>query len=221
MLRVSEDAWRGDAQFTVSVDGKQLGGTQTATASHGAGQTQALTLAGTFGTAAHTVAVSFLNDAYGGTSATDRNLYVDSLTDGGTITPGAALWSNGTASFMVGKPGTVTVGSGPNKAVLFLSEDAWQGDAQFTVTVDGRQVGGTQTATLSHGAGQSGEFDILGAFGVGTHQVGVTFVNDAYGGTSATDRNLYVDKVGTTPVGAALYSNGTHVFTASVVPVGG
>ena len=218
VLKVSEDAWQGDAQFTVSVDGQQVGGTQTATASHAAGQSQTLALQGAFGTAQHTVAVTFLNDAYAGTAATDRNLYVDAITDGALTTPGAALLSNGTASFLVGTPPVVTVGAGASKAVLFVSEDAWQGDAQFTVRVDGQQVGGTQTAAALHGAGQTQEFDILGAFTPGAHQVAVTFLNDAYAGTAATDRNLYVDKVGTVAVNSPLYSSGTQSFAATVVP---
>ena len=218
LLAVSEDAWQGDAQFTVSVDGQQVGGTQTATASHAAGQSQTLALQGAFGTAQHTVAVTFLNDAYAGTAATDRNLYVDAITDGALTTPGAALLSNGTASFLVGTPPVVTVGAGASKAVLFVSEDAWQGDAQFTVRVDGQQVGGTQTAAALHGTGQTQEFDILGAFTPGAHQVAVTFLNDAYAGTAATDRNLYVDKVGTVAVNSPLYSSGTQSFAATVVP---
>ncbi len=219
LLKVSEDAWRGDAQFTVSVDGKQLGGTQTAIASHAAGQSQTLALQGTFGSAQHTVAVSFLNDAYGGTAATDRNLYVDGITDGTVRIAGATLLSNGTMSFIVGTPPAVSVGSGTNKAVLHVSEDAWQGDAQFTVKIDGQQVGGTQTAMASHSAGQTQEFDILGAFTVGTHQVAVSFLNDAYGGSAATDRNLYVDKVGGTPVNSPLYSSGTQTFMTTIIPV--
>lgn len=201
------------------MDGKQLGGTQTASASHAAGQSQTLALQGTFGSTQHTVAVSFLNDAYGGTAATDRNLYVDSITDGTATIGGATLLSNGTMSFIVGTPSTVSVGSGPNKAVLYVSEDAWQGDAQFTVKMDGQQVGGTQTTGASHTAGQTQEFDILGAFTVGTHQVAVSFLNDAYGGTAATDRNLYVDKVGATSVNSPLYGNGTQTFMTTIVPV--
>ena len=220
VLDVSEDAWQGDAQFTVSVDGHQIGGTETATASHAAGQTQALTLEGSFGATPHQVAVSFINDAWGGTAQTDRNLYVDSVTDGTATAPGATLYQNGTSSFAVGAPAPVTVGSGPDKTVLHLSEDAWQGDAQFTISVDGQKVGGTQTATASHAAGQTQEFDILGAFAAGTHQVAVSFINDAWGGTAQTDRNLHVDTVGPAAVNSTLWANGTQTFTATFATSG-
>jgi hypothetical protein len=43
VLGISEDAYQGDAQFTVSVDGKQLGGTFTTTASHASAISQSFT----------------------------------------------------------------------------------------------------------------------------------------------------------------------------------
>ena len=75
---------------------------------------------------------------------------------------------------------------------LHLSEDAWQGDAQFTISVDGVQQGGVQTATALHGLGQSQDIAV-GPLTAGMHSIGVTFLNDAWGGTAQTDRNLYVD----------------------------
>ena len=194
----------------MSVDGKQYDGILTATASHAAGQSQTVTLQGTFGTGQHTVGVNFLNDAYGGTTATD------SIVDGTTLTQGAALMSSGTQSFIVGTPSTVTVGSGPSKLVLQMSEDAYAGDAQFTVAVDGQQVGGVLTARALHGQGQTQEFDILGSFTVGSHAVAINFLNDAYAGPTA-DRNLYVDSVGSSNVHAALLWAGTQTFQGVAV----
>ena len=49
VVKVSEDAYLGNAQFTVAVDGKQLGGTFTATTLHSSGGSQALAFAGDFG----------------------------------------------------------------------------------------------------------------------------------------------------------------------------
>jgi serralysin len=80
VLHVSEDAWNGDAQFTVMVDGVRLGDVYSTTASHALGQWQDITLTGNFPTSgAHTVSVNFINDGWGGTAATDRNLYVQSI----------------------------------------------------------------------------------------------------------------------------------------------
>ena len=87
--------------------------------------------------------------------------------------------------------GTVTIGSGPDTLALKVSEDAWQGNAQFTVSVDGQQIGGTQTATASHAAGQTQIFNVKGKFAAGNHTATVSFLNDAYSGVTQ-DRNLYV-----------------------------
>ena len=221
-LSVSEDAWQGDAQFTVRVDGKQVGGTMTATASHALGQTQAISLSGNFGAGAHDVAVTFLNDAYGGSASTDRNLYVDKLVYNGVSTPGGKLLAAGTQTYKVGAAAApVSLGSGPDTIVVNVSEDAWQGDAQFTISIDGKQIGGTQTASVSHAAGKSQAFNLAGSFGAGAHTVAVNFLNDAYGGSASTDRNLYVDSIahnGVTVPGAAMLSGGARQFA---VPASG
>ncbi len=105
VVNVSEDAYQGNAQFTVSVDGKQAGGTYTATASHGAGQTSAFAIPGTLAAGQHSVVVTFLNDAYGGSAALDRNLYVDSVTFNGVTT------KVGTGLFTTNASTTVAVGT--------------------------------------------------------------------------------------------------------------
>jgi beta-glucanase (GH16 family) len=214
-LHVSEDAWNGDAQFTVLVDGVQFGGTQTVTASHAAGQWQDITIAGTLSSGSHTVAVNFINDGWGGSAATDRNMYVQSITVNGETIPGtvaqntaanggeasdpsaAVMDVNGTATFHAA--GTATSGTGtvqPSTIVFHMAEDAWNGDAQFQVLVDGAQVGGVQTVTASHTAGLVQDFTISGDFGAqGPGHVDVVFLNDAWGGTAATDRNLYVQSI--------------------------
>ena len=76
--------------------------------------------------------------------------------------------------------------------LLACPEDAYQGDAQFTVSVDGQQVGGIYTTTAAHGAGATQQV-AMGQLSSGPHQIGVSFINDEWGGTPATDRNLYVD----------------------------
>jgi hypothetical protein len=230
-LKVSEDAWQGDAQFTVTVDGTQVGGTQTATASHAAGADQVFDVEGNFGAGLHAVTADFLNDAYGGSPSTDRNLYVDGAGyDGTAASPGTlALYAAGRQSLTVGTASavassalpTVTLGTGNDSLALEVSEDAWQGDAQFTVTVDGHQVGATQTALASHAAGQDQTFVVDGNFGPGSHAITVNFLNDAYGGSPSTDRNLYVDGAtydGQTVTGAflSLHSAGPQSFHASV-----
>ena len=100
-VNVSEDAYLGDAQFNVSLDGGLVAGPLTATAIHSKGQTQNVTFIGRWGSSAHKATVSFLNDAWGGTSDTDRNLYVDSVYyDGKRLNPATAvLWGQGFVDF--------------------------------------------------------------------------------------------------------------------------
>uniref|UniRef100_UPI0023EAE7C9 carbohydrate-binding domain-containing protein n=1 Tax=Methylobacterium crusticola TaxID=1697972 RepID=UPI0023EAE7C9 len=247
LLKISQDSYRGDATYTVSVDGQQVGGTQTAHASHAAGQSDLISVRGDWGAGTHDVSVTFLNDTYAGSAAKDRNLYVDGATyDGKAVSGGqAGLWSNGSHHFSIGDaaPATAapaapaatpptatpaaaaaTLGSGPDVLLLKISQDSYRGDATYTVSVDGKQVGGTQTAHASHAAGQSDLISVRGTWAAGDHDVAVKFLNDAYDGSAAKDRNLYVDGATYTD-GAShasyavqgaeqgLWSNGTHHFT--------
>jgi len=213
-LHVSEDAWQGDAQFTVSVDGQQLSGLFTASALHAAGMTQDVVVSG-LSTGSHQVAVTFLNDAYGGTPATDRNLYVDGIDQGGVTLPGsaAALWSSGTASFQVGQGDSAA----PTQVSVSLSEDAWQGDAQASVAIDGAMLGADVAVTALHGQGASQTMTFMADLAPGAHVVSVGFLNDAWGGTADTDRNLYVGTVSVSGTAASesnavLWSSGTTDF---------
>jgi hypothetical protein len=205
-LSMSEDPYKGDAQFTVAVDGIQLAGTFTATALHSAGASQSFTFNGDWGIGNHTVTVELLNDLYAGTPDTDRNLYIDAISYDGTNTNQSAavigfVPNNFTVADTTAIPSTATLpppvstGSGSDTLVLNVSEDAYKGDAQFTVSVDGRQLGGTFTTSAWHAAGESQSFIFKGDFGTGQHTVAVDFLNDAYAGTASTDRNLYVNGV--------------------------
>jgi parallel beta-helix repeat protein len=189
----------GDAAFTVSVDGKQLAGTFYATASHSTGLIQNFTFKGDWAPGTHTVAVAFLNDAYAGTPSTDRNLYVNDVTYDGTDTKqSAALMSSGSQSFSVTDSTAiqpVVTGGGSDSLLIMVSEDYYLANAQFTVSVDGKQLGGTFTATTLHSSGNSQTFAFAGDFGSGQHTVSVNFLNDAWAGTAATDRNLYVNDI--------------------------
>jgi len=201
VLRMSEDAYLGDAQFTLSVDGVQQGGVLTTTASHATGQSQAFTVLGSYGSSAHTVTVNFLNDAYGGSADKDRNLYLSGATINGAAIASSAInaEANGPHSFsFTGTQTTTTVPSPTtpmNTLVLKVSGDSYLGSPHFIVTVDGKPVGGTLTTTASHAAGQTQDVTLTGSFGAGPHDVAVKFIDDVYGGSPAADRNLYVHQI--------------------------
>lgn len=110
----------------------------------------------------------------------------------------------------------------PRAVVFNLSEESWQGDAQCYVSIDGARLGELQTITASHALRQSQKISFTVPLSTGPHTASVTFVNDAWGGTTTTDRNLFVDSIdlGTQHVvtAVALYSNGSKTFAIPAVP---
>lgn len=183
-LWVSEDAYQGDAQFAVWVDGRRLPATFAATASHAAGTSQEIDVYGSFGSGAHDVKAMFMNDNC--STAGDRNLYIQKIAiDGVTTNVDSTLLSTWQSV-------TAHVAAPPDTLSLQLSEDAFLGDAQCYVTIDGKPIGSVETITALHGkATQTVSFS--GDFGSGQHTVGLTFINDLWQGTPATDRNLYLE----------------------------
>ena len=203
-LQMSEDAYAGDAQFTIAVNGTQIGGTQTATASHAAGASQTFNVMGSF-TAASSATITFLNDAYGGTATTDRNLYETSATIDGRTISGAPLTENSSGAMTFLFQGSTTTNASSGNVVLNLSEDAYMGDAQFTVSIDGGAASVLQSVTALHSASASEAFS-LGNLTTGLHDIAVSFTNDLYGGSATTDRNLYVTGIS---VNGTLAANST------------
>jgi len=94
-----------------------------------------------------------------------------------------------------GNPADVVTGTGSDSLVLKMSEDAANGDAQFTVKVDGVQQGGTFTTTALNSSSQTQNFIFNGDWTPGTHTVAVTFLNDFYNASTGADRNLTLDDV--------------------------
>jgi hypothetical protein len=101
-LNLSEDAWQGDALFTVTIDGTQIGGPTSVTALAANGATDTFTYNGNWGTGAHIIGIDFTNDDYGGTTDTDRNLIVNSITyDGTTTSEQTTEYSQGNVNFAI------------------------------------------------------------------------------------------------------------------------
>lgn len=232
VVTLAEDAFNGDAQANILLDGVTLNAQPlTVTAQKGAGQSENFTFKGTFGSGAHDLGVTFLNDAYGGSPTADRNLYVNGASLNGieSRSSSAVLDTAGTARFTIppaGDPETDptvanggTFGSGPDALVLTFAEDAYNGDAQASVAIDGQTLTAAPiTVTASAGAGRSETFTFKGTFGVGAHDLAVSFLNDAYDGSPTTDRNLYLlnasyNGIAPRPSSADFQSAGTARFT--------
>nr|WP_294560659.1 carbohydrate-binding domain-containing protein [uncultured Rhodopila sp.] len=216
VLHIFETAYQGDAQFTVDVDGVQIGGVETALLLASGGKTQDFTFLGDWGSGQQTVTVNFVNgrsDAGG-----SRNLFMEGMSYDGTDYSDNTqnLYGGGVGSFLVGTASPI--GSGSDTLVLDLSEAAYQGDAEFTVDVDGVRVGVIETVTLLQSSGKSEAFTFLGNWGGGQHSVGINFINglsDANG-----SRNLYVSGMsydGTASPGNVenMYGGGSGTFTVS------
>ena len=215
-LWVAEDAGGGNAMFSVQVDGNALPGTYSTDVAYSSGQWQEVDIYGNFGVGAHTITVTDMSGAWDGTS--DNGLYVEQAAVDGMVAPASTqgLYSPGSADVIsVAAPATDVL-------TLKVSEDAFEGDAQCYVTIDGKIFGGVTTVTASHAAGveQTITIDEAG-LSSGAHTVGLAFINDLWGGTSTTDRNLYLDSVQLNGVdqqiAAALPTWGTASFQVGQV----
>lgn len=112
----------------------------------------------------------------------------------------------------------VTLGNGPDTLVLHVSQDAFQGDAQFNIAVDGQRVGSGLTASVAHATGDSQAFVLQGEFGPGPHTVYIDFLNPVVGDTPTTSRTLYIDSIDyqgqtTTSANPAITTTAYQTFT--------
>ena len=110
-----------------------------------------------------------------------------------------------------GIPATAAPTPAKGTLVLHMSEDAWHGDVQCQISIDGCQLGKVQTITAFHGLGQSQGMTFLTELEAGSHTVSVQLVHAGSAGQSGEDRHLYID---------AVEFNGAHVL-APVAPVHG
>jgi hypothetical protein len=120
------------------------------------------------------------------------------------------------------KGAVLSAGTGTDTIVLKLNQDYLTGDnAKFTVSVDGKQVGGTFSTSAVRFTGEQDVLTLSGNWGAGQHAVTVNFVNDAGRALTQEDRNLNI--LGATVNGVAiadavksLFSTGGYSFTASI-----
>ena len=252
VLNLSEDAYQGDAQFQFTVDGKAGGPVQGVTALHGKGQSEALTLKGDWSGAHRFGVAFTNDAWGGSAGVDRNLYVDSATFDGTAVQGAAALYKNGAVTFGTpvsqppqagatsqagsggsttppatgAKPGSIAtpvpVGTGADTLVLDLSETAAQGDAQFTLTIDGQPVGAAQSVTAAHGQGQPEAFAFKGDWGAGPHTVGVSFANPAPGSTADLARSLYLDSAsydGAPVQGSAPVTGGSPV-TFALAPAG-
>ncbi len=174
-LTMAERAEPAGAQFTVSVDGIQIGGVQTTAADLTWGESQTFDMEGSFAPGSNTVSIKYLN-------ASNSVLTVQNATINGTAVPNSAiaLSNNGSVGFSFTGPAVdapVTIGVGADTLMLSVSERGQPTGAQFTIDVDGMQVGGVQTTTADSTAGLAQTFNVLGNFPAGSNTVSINYLN--------------------------------------------
>jgi len=218
-LMISQDWFNGSVQYRVFVDGKQVGGTFTASALKSLAQADTVIIRGDFGDTV-TVRVQMINDdAATGSTTRDRNLYVNAITYNGEDLPIRAYLANNTPQDFVFKadgtmisppalvkpepnvipipaidplpPKTVSIGEGPDEVVIRINQDWYLESARYVVLLDGKQVGGVQEAAAFRSAGETDTLILRGAFSDGPVNIAIRFVNDKTDGYGR-DRNLYV-----------------------------
>jgi hypothetical protein len=92
------EAWEGNPLAAVSVDGREVFRGEV----QGRGGETQVSLGDIDADASHVVQVSFLNDAWGGTEATDRNLWIGDIhLDGASLGAQARLDMNGDVAFRI------------------------------------------------------------------------------------------------------------------------
>ena len=191
----------------------------TASASRGSGS-DIITVRADLAPGPHKAEVCFLNDAFAGTPSTDRNLFVSRAAyNGDTVALSTReLLSQGPAFIGFTDTGATVIGAGPDTLQLQLQQDAYQGSAQYTVSIDDAQIGSVQTAVATRASGQFDILNVRADLAPGPHNVEVRFLNDAYAGTSGTDRNLFVSSVRYN--GATVGSAGRELFGQGTALIG-
>jgi beta-glucanase (GH16 family) len=207
-LRVAEDAFNGDAQFTVMADGKQIGGVFTATTLHSSGGWQDITVSGDMGANGPSkVQVNFVNDAWGGSAATDRNLYIQSIEVNGHTFLGTAATNNATNgtpasdSAAMNVNGTVTFTTAGSPPIVAVTPVIVTPDAQPTPDEPRTTILPDRSGTAR---GTSGADDI---FATGKHQTLVgNGGDDIFEIGTHTDAKILVGSTGITTVKTAASS---------------
>lgn len=101
-LGIGEDAFQGDCEYTVAIDGVQFGGVRTAAGSRG--KPQAVTMRARLPHGPHAITVAFLNAAAGAPGQA-RTLYVTGIgVDGVTRAAGATQSVTGPKTYVVTIP---------------------------------------------------------------------------------------------------------------------
>lgn len=117
--------------------------------------------------------------------------------DANDITGIRALYGTSPTTTQVAATSLPAEGTRSTESILAfqVSGDAWHGDAQCVISIDGRQLGGVQTIGAAHALGQSERMSFLVKLGAGPHTASVEMVHAGSAGQSGLERQLYVEAI--------------------------
>ena len=138
ILNFSGDSYQGPPVAHIVIDGTALPDTAV-TAAHGVATTG---VSASIAPGPHTISVNMVQDAYGGSPSTDRNLYLESVTlDGVDQKISANLMTATPSTFTLTVPAAGTVDLSPVlEAVAALHADVDAGNAATLAAIEGLQA---------------------------------------------------------------------------------
>lgn len=113
-------------------------------------------------------------------------------------------------------PRTLVLGEGEDVLRFALKGDAWKGQPEYMVVLDGEVLGGVNSIAARNHRKDVEFLEIHGDFTPGAHEVAIRYLNDVQGPGAADKRNIHVTSVSFNGddlgMGASLLKNGDALF---------
>jgi hypothetical protein len=210
-IEASANLYEGAPLLNILVDGKIVAGQVAITADFTKGERQTLRFTDPAFLGAGEISLRFLNDLWGGSRDTDRNVHIHQVklpgrtlvnADAVYMVGGRALsalqadgrnmlWTNGTLTFNAQPKETGPVA---NELRIVASGDAFEGNPVLRVAVDGVILGDYEVSALRKD-GQTQEFRLTVGNLLNSGNLDLRMMNDKWGGSKDKDRNLLISEV--------------------------
>ena len=210
-IEASANLYEGAPLLNILVDGKTVASQVAITADFTKGERQTLRFTDPAFLGAGEISLRFLNDLWGGSRDTDRNVHIHQVKlPGRTLVNADAVYTVGGRTLsalqadgrnMLWTNGTLTFNAQPkeagpvaNELRIVASADAFEGNPVLRVAVDGVIVGDYEVSALRKD-GQSQEFRLTVGNLLNSGNLELRMINDKWGGSKDKDRNLLISEV--------------------------
>ena len=210
-IEASANLYEGVPLLNILVDGKTVASQVAITADFTKGERQTLRFTDPAFLGAGEISLRFLNDLWGGSRDTDRNVHIHQVklpgrtlvnADAVYMVGGRALsalqadgrnmlWTNGTLTFNAQPKETGPVA---NELRIVASGDVFEGNPVLRVAVDGVIIGDYEVSALRKN-GQTQEFRLTVGNLLNSGNLDLRMMNDKWGGSKDKDRNLLISEV--------------------------